>query len=89
MKKLILSVFLIVAAGHGAFQAMNVAVFLQKADALEKKGMTAMFSSDLGCSSARSGPPRRSFKAERDAARRAGRPPLIVRRPKRRSTATS
>ena len=30
-----------------ALQAMTVAVFLDKADALERKGMMAMFSSDL------------------------------------------
>jgi len=45
MKKLILGALLI-ALPLSALQAMNVAAFLQKADALEKKGMMALFSSD-------------------------------------------
>jgi hypothetical protein len=45
MKKLIL-VAVLMAVPLSALQAMNVATFLQKADALQKKGMTALFSGD-------------------------------------------
>jgi hypothetical protein len=72
IRKLLLA-FCLVAAPVGALQAMNVATFLQKADALEKKGMRAMFSSDyrllrkevIGASAA--------LRSERLAAERAGR----------------
>jgi hypothetical protein len=73
MKKLLLSV-LLVAAPVTALQAMNVAVFLQKAEALQKKGMTAMFSSDLGLLKGEIRSASAALKAEREAARRAGRP---------------
>jgi len=73
MKKLILSVFLIVAPAT-ALQAMNVAVFLQKAEALEKKGMTAMFSSDLRLLKGEIRTASAQLKTEREAAKRAGRP---------------
>ena len=73
MKKLILSVFLIVVPAT-ALHAMNVAVFLQKAEALEKKGMTAMFSSDLRLLKGEIRTASAQLKAEREAAKRAGRP---------------
>jgi hypothetical protein len=53
---------------------MNVAVVLQKAEALEKKGMAAMFSSDLGLLKREIRSASGSLKSEREAARRAGRP---------------
>jgi hypothetical protein len=56
-------------------QAMDVAAFLHKADALEKKGMMALFSSDYkllkGEVEAASG----QLRAERLAAEKAGRRP--------------
>jgi hypothetical protein len=73
MRKLLLSVLLVVAPVT-ALQAMNVAVFLQKAEALQKKGMTAMFSSDLGLLKGEIRSASAALKAEREAARRAGRP---------------
>ena len=45
MKKVLLAILLVVAPAT-ALQAMNVAVFMQKAEALQKRGMTALFSSD-------------------------------------------
>lgn len=73
MKKLILSTLLIVVPVT-AVQAMNVAVFLQKAEALQKKGMAAMFSSDLGLLKGEIRTASAQLKAEREAAKRAGRP---------------
>jgi hypothetical protein len=70
---LALSVLLVVVPVT-ALQAMNVAVFLQKADALQKKGMAAMFSSDIGLLKTEIRTDSAALKAERDAARRAGRP---------------
>jgi hypothetical protein len=73
MKKLLLSLALVVAPVT-ALQAMNVAVFLQKAEALQKKGMRAMFSSDLGLLKGEIRTASAALKAEREAAQRAGRP---------------
>ncbi len=73
MRKLLLTLAL-VAAPVTALQAMNVAVFLQKAEALQKKGMGAMFSSDLGLLKGEIRSASAALKAEREAARRAGRP---------------
>ena len=73
MRKLMLAMFLVVAPAT-ALQAMNVAVFLQKAEALQKKGMAAMFSSDLGLLKGEIRTASAQLKAEREAAKRAGRP---------------
>ena len=73
MRKLLLAMFLVVSPAT-ALQAMNVAVFLQKAEALQKKGMAAMFSSDLGLLKGEIRTASASLKAEREAAQRAGRP---------------
>jgi hypothetical protein len=73
MRKLLVSLALVVAPVT-ALQAMNVAVFLQKAEALQKKGMGAMFSSDLGLLKGEIRSASAALKAEREAARRAGRP---------------
>ncbi len=72
MKKLVLGIFLVVMPAT-ALQAMNVAVFLQKAEALQKKGMAAMFSSDLGLLKGEIRTASAALKAEREAAERAGR----------------
>lgn len=58
-----------------ALQAMTVAVFLEKADALERRGMAAMFSSDIGLLKAEVKGAGAVLKAERERARRAGRRP--------------
>ena len=47
MRKLALTALLVVLPVT-ALQAMTVAVFLEKAEALKAQGMTAMFSSDVG-----------------------------------------
>ena len=73
LKKLLLSVLLVVVPAT-ALQAMNVAVFLQKAEALQKKGMGAMFSSDIGLLKREIGTASKALKAERESAERAGRP---------------
>ncbi|HYJ31532.1 MAG TPA: hypothetical protein VEW25_14470, partial [Allosphingosinicella sp.] len=58
-----------------AVQAMNVAVFLQKAEALQKKGMAAMFSSDIGLLKNELKGAGGALREERLAAQRAGRRP--------------
>jgi hypothetical protein len=73
MKKLVFAVLLVVVPAT-ALHAMSVATFLQKAEALEKKGMTAMFSSDLGLLKGEIRNASKALKAEREAAQRAGRP---------------
>ena len=73
MKKLVLAVLMVVVPAT-AIQAMNVATFLQKAEALEKKGMAAMFSSDLGLLKREIRTASAQLKTEREAAKRAGRP---------------
>jgi len=72
MKKLVLGA-LLVALPLGALQAMNVATFMQKADALEKKGMTALFSSDYRLLKSEVVNASKLLRAERLAAERAGR----------------
>src|SRR5688500_14469978 len=61
------------AAPLGALQAMSVAAFLQKADALEKEGMRAMFSSDFRMLKREVETAVTALRAERLAAERAGR----------------
>jgi hypothetical protein len=61
------------AAPVAGLQAMNVAEFLQKADALEKKGMTALFSSDYRLLKNEVENAAKALRAERLAAERAGR----------------
>jgi hypothetical protein len=56
-----------------ALQAMTVAVFLQKAEALKASGMTAMFSSDVGLLKNEMKGAGAALRAERLAAQRAGR----------------
>src|SRR5687768_7048868 len=72
IRKFVLAACL-VAAPLGALQAMNVAAFLHKADALEKKGMRAMFSSDYRLLKNEVVTASAALRAERLAAERAGR----------------
>ena len=72
--KLILGAFLVAAPLSGA-HAMNVATFLQKADALEKKGMMALFASDYKALKAEVQNGSAQLRAERIAAAKAGRKP--------------
>ena len=58
-----------------ALQAMTVAVFLEKADALERRGVTAMFSSDLRLLKAEVKGAAQALKAERERRRAAGQRP--------------
>jgi hypothetical protein len=59
----------------GAAQAMDVATFLVKADALEKKGMLALMSSDYKLLTREIQTQGAALRAERLAAEKAGRKP--------------
>ena len=72
MKKLLL-VALLVVLPVTALHAMTVAVFLEKAEALQKRGMTAMFSSDIGLLKNEIKGAGDALREERLAAQRAGR----------------
>jgi hypothetical protein len=61
----------------GALQAMTVAAFLEKADALRARGMMAMFSSDIGLLKGEVTSAGATLRAEAAAARQAGRPPAF------------
>ena len=58
-----------------AAHATDIATFLRKADALEKKGMMALFSSDLKVLKAEVQTAGEQLRAERLAAQKAGRKP--------------
>jgi hypothetical protein len=73
-RTLLLSLML-VALPVTALHAMTVAIFLEKADALQARGMMAMFSSDLGLLKTEMSSASQALRAERLAAQRAGRPP--------------
>ncbi len=66
---------LLAAVPATALQAMPVSQFLSKADALEKKGAMALFSSDIGVLKKEITDSAAQLKAEREAAVRAGRKP--------------
>lgn len=66
---------LVAVAPAGALHAMPVSQFLAKADALEKKGAMAMFSSDLGLLKKEVTNAAAQLREERAAAQRAGRKP--------------
>jgi hypothetical protein len=70
-----LLVAVLVAVPVTALHAMSVATFLQKAEALEKKGAMALLSRDLGRLKSEMQTAGASLKAEREAAQRAGQPP--------------
>jgi hypothetical protein len=72
IKRFVLGIVL-VATPLAALQAMNVAVFLQKADALEKKGMRALFASDYKLLKNEVVTDSQALRVERLAAERAGR----------------
>jgi hypothetical protein len=72
MKKLAMAV-LLVSLPVASLQAMNVAAFLQKADALQKKGMMALFSSDYRLLKGEVVNASNALRVERLAAERAGR----------------
>lgn len=76
MKKLLLAAALI-ALPVAALQAMTVAVFLEKADALKSRGALAMFSSDLRLLKGEVQTAAAAVRAERLAAERAGRRPAF------------
>jgi hypothetical protein len=79
-KKIILGALLLVLPA--AAQAMDIATFLRKADALEKKGMTAMFSSDFKLLKKEVETSSLALRAERLAAPKAGRRPAYCPPPK-------
>ncbi|MBV9931906.1 MAG: hypothetical protein JO013_13310 [Alphaproteobacteria bacterium] len=62
------------AIGGSAASAMPLPVFLDKAEALQRKGMLALFSSDLSTLKNEVRAAMESLRAERLAAKRAGRP---------------
>jgi hypothetical protein len=72
MKKLLLGV-LLVAAPLSALNAMNVRVFLEKADALQRRGVGALFSADYRLLKSEIETNAQALRAERLAAERAGR----------------
>ena len=74
MRKWILAAVLI-AVPVSALQAMTVATFLQKAEALQARGPLALLSSDLTLLKTEIATASQSIRAERLAARRAGRRP--------------
>ena len=74
MKKLIVAAFFL-ALPLGAAGAMPVSIFLQKADALQAKGMMALFSSDYKLLQAEVVQASQRLRDERLAAKAAGRRP--------------
>jgi hypothetical protein len=74
VKKLVLAAFL-AAVPLGAAGAMPVSIFLQKADALQAKGMMALFSSDYKLLEAEVVRASQQLRDERIAAKAAGRRP--------------
>ena len=72
MKRFMLAAVL-VAVPVTALQAMTVATFLQKAEALESRGALALLSSDYGLLKNEISTASQSLRAERIAAQRAGR----------------
>ena len=75
MKTRLIAAALIAAAPVTAASAMNVADFLLKADALEKKGMMALFSSDYKLLKGEVETASKQLRSERLAAQTAGRKP--------------
>ena len=75
MKTKLLAAILLAAIPFGAAQAMDVATFLAKADALQKKGMLALMSSDYKLLKNEIVAQSKLHRQERLAAERAGRRP--------------
>jgi len=76
VRKLLLAAALVVVPVT-ALQAMTVALFLEKADALQRRGALAMFSSDLRLLKGEVQTAAASLRAERLAAVRGGRRPAF------------
>ncbi|MBV8686306.1 MAG: hypothetical protein JOZ90_09750 [Alphaproteobacteria bacterium] len=74
MKNKIVAALLIAALAASGAEAMPVSVFLQKADALQAKGMMALFSSDYKALKAEVQRATDALRKERIAAKAAGRP---------------
>ena len=75
MYKKMIAALLLAALPVTSAQAMDVATFLAKADAVEKKGMMALFSSDYKILKAEVEGASQALRAERLAAQKAGRKP--------------
>jgi len=75
MRTKLIAAALLAAAPVTAASAMNVADFLLKADALEKKGMMALFSSDLKLLKGEVEAAGMQLRSQRLAAQKAGRNP--------------
>lgn len=74
MKNKLIVAALLILLPTSAAQAMDVATFLAKADALQKKGMAALFSSDIGLLKRETGAAVQALVEEARAAATAGRP---------------
>jgi len=75
LKKKLLAAAMLAVVPLGAANAMDVATFLGKADALQKKGMMALMSSDLKLLKSEIQTNGAALRAERLAAERAGKKP--------------
>jgi hypothetical protein len=75
LKKTLLAAALLAVIPIGAAQAMDVATFLAKADALQKKGMLALMSSDYKLLKKEVVDQTQGLRSERLAAQKAGRKP--------------
>jgi hypothetical protein len=75
LKKKLLAAALLAVVPLGAANAMDVATFLGKADALQKKGMMALMSSDYKLLKSEIETNGAALRAERLAAERAGKKP--------------
>jgi len=76
MKKFLLVAALVIVPVSAA-HAMTVAVFMQKAEALKRRGPFALLSSDMGLLKNEVRTAAGALKAEREAAGRAGRRPAF------------
>jgi hypothetical protein len=82
VKKKLLAAALLALVPFGAAQAMDVATFLAKAEALQKKGMMALMSSDYKLLKREIETNAQVLRAEREAAERARRKPAYCPPPK-------
>jgi hypothetical protein len=74
MKLKVISGIIMVAVSATALQAMTSETFYQKSVALQKKGMAAMFSSDVKVITTEFQAAAKAVKAENEAAKAAGKP---------------
>jgi hypothetical protein len=82
MKKKLAAAALLLALPLGAAAAMDVATFIAKADALERKGVMAVFSGDYKALKGEIEVSAAQLRAERLAAKKAGRPQAYCPPPK-------